>query len=72
MVKVKAVWDDYMAKHNSITIKDKVDGKFLHDYLFAQAKDFANGKIKNADIDASIKASVEKFFANPKELAKGN
>ncbi|MBN8790036.1 MAG: hypothetical protein J0I84_23380 [Terrimonas sp.] len=67
--KVKAVWDDYMAKHNSITIKDKVDGKYLHEYLFAQAKDFATGKIKNAEIDASIKTSVEKFFTEAKQLA---
>ncbi|MFT3945563.1 MAG: hypothetical protein QM763_01205 [Agriterribacter sp.] len=67
--KVKAVWDDYMAKHNSITIKDKVDGRYLHDYLFAQAKDFASGKIKDTEIDASIKASVEKFFADTKQLA---
>ncbi|PVD53670.1 hypothetical protein DC498_03925 [Terrimonas sp.] len=67
--KVKTVWDDYMAKHNSITIKDKVDGKYLHEYLFAQAKDFATGKIKNAEIDASIKTSVEKFFTEAKQLA---
>lgn len=67
--KVKAVWDDYMANHNSITIKDKVDGKYLHEYLFAQAKDFATGKIKNAEIDASIKTSVEKFFTEAKQLA---
>lgn len=67
--KVKAVWDDYMAKHNIITIKDKVDGRYLHDYLFAQARDFANGKIKATEIDASIKTSVEKFFADAKQLA---
>ncbi|MCC6287296.1 MAG: hypothetical protein IT249_05375 [Chitinophagaceae bacterium] len=70
--KVKAVWDDYMAKHSSIAIKDKVDGKYLHDYLFAQAKDFAGGKIKDADIDASIRTSVEKFFTDTKQLATTN
>ena len=70
--KVKAVWEQYMAKHNSITLKDKVDGKQLHDYLFAQAKDFASGKIKASEIDASIKSSVEKYFADSSELAKTN
>lgn len=70
--KVKAVWDDYMAKHSTVTIKDKVDGKYLHEYLFAQAKEFANGKIKASDIDASVKASVEKFFDDAQKLAKSN
>lgn len=70
--KVQAVWDGYMAKNNTITIKDKVDGKYLHDYLFAQAKEFANGKIKATEIDASIKTSVEKFFADTKQLAATN
>ncbi|MFT3750737.1 MAG: hypothetical protein QM768_20665 [Agriterribacter sp.] len=70
--KVKTVWDAYMTKHNTVTIKDKVDGKYLHEYLFAQAKDFATGKIKDAEIDASIKTSVEKFFADAKQLAATN
>lgn len=69
--KVRAVWDQYMAQHNTVTIKDKVDGKQLHDYLFAQAKDFATGKIAAADIDASIRASVERYFVDAKEVAKG-
>lgn len=69
--KVRAVWEQYMAQHNTVTIKDKVDGKQLHDYLFAQAKDFATGKIAAADIDASIKASVERYFVDAKEVAKG-
>ena len=69
--KVRKTWDDYISTHSTIELKTQIDGKPLHDYLFALAKDYAAGKVKPADIDAKIKASIESFFGqDKKELAQ--
>lgn len=59
--KVRKTWDDYIATQTTISLKSKVDGKVLHDALFALAKDYSSKKITEADIDARIKAEVFKF-----------
>jgi hypothetical protein len=64
--KVRQAWEDYTASHSTIELKTLVDGKPLHDYLFDMAKDYAAGKIKAADINAQIKASLEKFIGHDK------
>jgi len=60
--KVRTIWADYVAKNNTIELKTKVDGKVLHEYLYALAADYRTGKIKPEDIDASIKTNIEKFL----------
>jgi hypothetical protein len=62
--KVRRTWEDYTATHTTIELKSQVDGKVLHDYLFDLAKEYANGSVKPADIDARIKTQVEKFFGH--------
>jgi hypothetical protein len=70
--KVRTTWENYLATHNSIELQDKIDGKVLHDNLFAQAKDFADGKIKPTDIDAQIKGTIEKYLGKTKDIAGTN
>lgn len=62
--KVRSAWEDYTATHSIIELKTEVGGKALHDYLFDMAKDYAAGKIKPADIDSRIKASIENFIGH--------
>lgn len=67
--RVRKVWESYAATHNTIEMKTSVDGKPMHDYLFAMAKDFAAGKIKATDIDAKIKSTVESYFGHDEKVA---
>jgi len=39
-----------------------VNGKVLHEYLMAQASDFAAGKIPAAELESRIKANIDLFF----------
>lgn len=70
--KVRKVWADYIATQTTISLKTKVEGKVLHDYLFALAKDYASKKVSDADIDARIKAEITKFIGHddPKSVAQ--
>jgi hypothetical protein len=60
--KVRKFWADYIATHNSVSLKNKIDGKLLHEYLLSQAKDYADKKIPEADIDGKIKAEIIRFI----------
>lgn len=67
--KVRKVWEDYVAKHSTVALLGKVDGKVLHEYLFALEKEVTSGKVKPEDVDARIKSSLEKFIAPDKGVA---
>ncbi|MET0462780.1 MAG: DUF6607 family protein [Chitinophagaceae bacterium] len=60
--KVRKTWDEYISTQNTIAIKTLIDGKPLHDYLFALAKDYAAKKVTDKDIDAKIKSEVFRFI----------
>ncbi len=60
--KVRKIWADYINTHNSISLKNKIDGKLLHEYLIGQAKDYADKKITDADIDGKIAAEIKRFI----------
>lgn len=60
--KVRKTWDEYISTHTTIALKTAVDGKPLHDHLFALAKDYASKKVSDGEIDARIKAEVQKFI----------
>ena len=60
--KVRKIWAEYISTHNSISLKNKIDGKLLHEYLISQAKDYADKKITDADIDNKIKAEINRFI----------
>ena len=68
--KVRAAWEEYLASHSSVELKDKVDGKPLHQHLTDLAVEFANGKIKAQDIVAKIKSSLEKFIGQNQSVAQ--
>lgn len=61
--RVRKVWADYLNTHDTVSLKNKVDGKFLHEYLIAQAKDYAENKISATEIDGKIKAEIELFMS---------
>jgi hypothetical protein len=56
--KVRKTWEDYLATHSSINLKTEVDGKPLHEYLFALSKEYAAGKVAAVDIDSTIKLFI--------------
>ena len=61
---VRKVWADYIAKHNTVALKTKIDGKFLHEYLMAMAKEYAEKKIAATDVDAKILAEINRFIGS--------
>ena len=68
--KVRAAWEEWLASHSSVSLKDNVDGKPLHQYLTDLAAEFAKGKVKAQDIDAKIKTSLEKFIGPDQTVAQ--
>jgi hypothetical protein len=69
--KVRKTWEDYTASHSTIELKTEIEGKVLHDHLFALEKEFSAGKVSSADIDARIKTQIEKFMGHdPKSVAQ--
>ena len=68
--KVRTTWEKYLATHNTVALKDKVDGKVMHEALMELAGEYAKGKISAADIDAKIKASFDKYVGDNKEVAQ--
>jgi hypothetical protein len=69
--KVRSVWDTYMDAHTTVELKKSVEGKALHEFLYALGKEFVNGDVKAADIDSKIKSSIDKFIG-PEGMAKAN
>ncbi len=57
----RSVWDEYLATHDKVELKKQVDGKVMHEYLFAMAKDYAAGKLKPADTQKSLKDLLGRF-----------
>lgn len=70
--KVRTAWESYIATHSSITLKDKVGNKVLHQYLGELGREYSEKKIKAADIDASIKAALEKYLGGKDVASSGN
>ncbi len=62
--RVRKVWSDYINSHETISLKNKIDNKLLHEYLMEQAKDYAAKKITEADIDKKIKTEIERFIGH--------
>ncbi|MFI5129117.1 MAG: DUF6607 family protein [Chitinophagales bacterium] len=68
--KVRTAWENYMSSHTSVELKDTEAGKPLHQYLTDLAADFAKGKVKPQEIDATIKTSLEKFIGRDQTVAQ--
>jgi hypothetical protein len=68
--KVRKAWEDYLATYSSVTVKDKADGKPLHDYLNELADQFAKGRVSESDLDARIRSSLSKFTDGEQTVAQ--
>ena len=68
--KVRAAWEDYLSAHSSVALKDNTGGKPLHEYLNDLAKEFVTGKVGSSDLDARIKAILEKNIDHDQAVAQ--
>ncbi|RYY52988.1 MAG: hypothetical protein EOO05_21485 [Chitinophagaceae bacterium] len=64
--KVRKAWENYINTHNTVALKTKVDGKVLHDYLFALEKDYRLKKVSDTEIDGRIQAEIDRFTGSDK------
>ena len=62
--RVRKIWADYINTHNSISLKNKIDDKFLHEYLINLGKEYAAKKVSEAEIDKKIKNEITKFISH--------
>jgi hypothetical protein len=60
--KVRSIWEEKIANLTVIKMETKVNDKVLHEYLMDQAKEFADGKIPVAELDAKIKIYIDMFL----------
>lgn len=60
--KVRKFWTDYINTHKVIELKNKIEGKLLHEYLLALAKEYTEKKVSDAEIDNRIKAEISRFI----------
>ena len=69
--KVRQIWADYISTQTVISLKSKVDGKLLHEYLINLSKEYAAKKVSDADIDGKIKANINMFIGHDEKTAAG-
>ena len=48
--KVRKIWADYISTHDTISLKNKIDNKFLHEYLIDLGKGLCSQKSKRLPI----------------------
>jgi hypothetical protein len=60
---VRDAWEQYLAKHDRVSLKNKIDGKFLHEYLLALSRDYADRKVAREDIKGRIGAEISRFVS---------
>ena len=60
--RVRKIWADYINTHDTISLKNKIDNKLLHEYLLDMAKEYSTKKISENDIDKRIKDEVDRFM----------
>ncbi len=70
--KVRTLWENYIAVHPIVKLKEDANGKPMHDYLFASAKEFADKKITEAQVEEKLKDTFEKYLVDAKTLATKN
>lgn len=68
---VRSIWADYINTHDTISLKNKINDKFLHEYLISLSNDYAAKKITSSDLDNRIKKEINKFIANDEKLMAG-
>lgn len=66
---VRRAWEDYLKTHDRVQLKQTIDGKVLHDHLFAQAKDYTKGLLKKEDIAKNVNALLTQFLGEDKSVS---
>jgi hypothetical protein len=67
--KVRKAWEAYVTTHSTVELKNEVDGKVMHDHLFALVKEVATGKVKPEEVDAKLKILFDQFLGADKGVA---
>lgn len=69
--RVRKIWAHYINTHNSISLKNKIDDKFLHEYLIGLSKDYAAKKVAATEIEEKIKAEINRFVNKDEKSIAG-
>lgn len=69
--KVRNIWAGYIATHDSISLKNKINDKFLHEYLIELGKDYLAKKVTDAEINDKISAEINRFIGHDRKAITG-
>jgi hypothetical protein len=70
--KVRSIWENYINTHPVVKLKEDAIGKPMHDYLFTIAKEFADKKITEVQVDEKLKETFEKYLVEEKAVSAKN
>ena len=62
--RVRKVWAEYIDTHDSISLKNKIGDKFLHEYLINLGKEFLAREVSETEIDNRIKEEIIRFVGD--------
>ncbi|MBN8720509.1 MAG: hypothetical protein J0H85_13740 [Sediminibacterium magnilacihabitans] len=51
----------YLSTHQTVTVKSLVNGKPMHDFLFAMADDYTKGMLSLTNLDSKIAKYLSDF-----------
>lgn len=69
--RVRNAWADYISSQTTITLKTKVEGKLLHEYLINLSKDYASKKVSETEIDNRIRSEINRFIGQDEKTMTG-
>jgi hypothetical protein len=59
---VRKTWQEYIDGKEMISLENKIDGKFLHEYLLALSREYTAGKHGAAEASELIRKEIERFL----------
>ena len=62
--KVRKIWSDYLNTHGSVSLRNKIDNKMLHENLISLSNDYLAKKVTDAEIDGRIQAEINRFIGH--------
>lgn len=62
--RVRKIWAVYIATHSSISLKNKIGDKMLHEYLITLGKAYEAKKVSDTEIDGKITAEITRFIGH--------
>lgn len=69
---VRLAWEAYLQSHDRVQLKKEMDGKVLHDHLFALAAQYRKGDLKGQDATKNIQSLLDKFLEPDQSLSYSN